>query len=148
MKAASLLLIYLSINYAITAQEEIPKKANAISINDTISASGYFSKITEILLENGYGILNSDQKNGIITTTEKPFKNGSVKLNFLIRENKIMLRGDYKDNLSIDLGGITAGPSWNEIRFIGQKNSITLNAWGELNKIAQQIPGEKQYLIK
>jgi hypothetical protein len=148
MKATLLLSVCLSISYVITAQEEIPKKANTISINDTISALNYFGKITETLLENGYGILNSDQKNGIITTTEKPFKNGSVKLNFLIRENKVMLRGDYKDNLSIDLGGVTSGPSWSEIRFIGQRNSIALNAWEELHKIALQIPGTKQYLIK
>jgi hypothetical protein len=158
MKAAALFLFSL-ITMTSFAQDDlyysppkepsaIPKKANCIIITDTISQLNYYNKITDILFESGYGILNSDKASGTITTTEKAFKNGTVKLAILIKDNRVVLRGDWKDNISLDLGGVSAEPSWAIISFQGMKNSPYLNAWNEMNKVALAIGTKIEYLIK
>jgi hypothetical protein len=142
------MLLSMFLIISILCQAQILKKANTISIARSGTQMECFNQVNTLLLEAGYGILNTDKELGIISTTEKSFKNGSIKLNFLIKDHKILLRGDFKDNLSLTLGGVTSGPSWNVIQNIGQKNSITQNAWNEMNKVAEAIPGEKEYLIK
>lgn len=149
MKTISLSLLLIISSAILTAQDVlIIKKANTIIITDSLSRDSLYNKIADLLFESGYGILNTDKVQGIITTTEKSFKNGVVKLNFLIKDQKVVLRGDYKDNLTIDLGGVSQGPSWNVINFAGQKNSINRSAWDEMYKISEQIPGKKEYVIK
>jgi hypothetical protein len=158
MKAAVLFLFSL-ITIGSHAQDDLyyqaPKepaaisnKANCIIITDSLTQQDYFKKITELLFESGYGVLNSDKEIGTITTGEKAFKNGTVKLNILIKDYRVVLRGDWKDNISIELYGVTAEQSWAVITHKGMKNSPYLNAWNEMNKIAVQIGSKREYLVK
>jgi hypothetical protein len=126
--------------------QEIPKKANTIIITDSLSQEQFFSKINDILFESGYGILNSDKGSGTITTTPKPIKAGSVKLNILIKDKKVSIRGELQ-GFSMDLGGIIDNSPL-IIDYRGMKNSPTMKAWDEMFGIAQLISGTKEYLIK
>lgn len=136
-----LLLLYQSI-----PAQQIPKNANTIIITDTLSQEQFYNKITNILFESGYGILSSDIASGTITTTPKPIKSGTVKLNILIKDKKVSIRGEFRGP-PIDFGGVIAdAPSI--IEYYGMKRSPAMQAWNEMNSIVTQIPGKKEYLVK
>jgi hypothetical protein len=142
------MLINSFMPHMLHAQEPMLKKANTIVISDSLSQQQYFSKISDILFESGYGILNSDKETGTITTTEKPIKNSHVRLTLLIKDQKVLLRGQININLSINIDGVTAKSSFQTIENAGSKKSPLMEAWNEMVKIASQIPGEKEYQIK
>jgi hypothetical protein len=148
MKPLLLISTMLLFNCVLISGQNIPHKANTIIITDTLSQSQFYSKITYILFESGYGILNTDKELGTITTTEKPYKNGGVKLILLIKDKRIVLRGDYTTGIGLSMSGVTSAPGWYMIEFNGAKNSPTQNAWLEMQKIADQIPGAKEYQLK
>lgn len=147
MKISILFLCLLGC-FSLQAQEGPVKKANTIIISNDFSLQENIKQVTEMLFESGYGILNSDSNTGVISTTEKPFKNGSLKLNILARDKKITIRGNFTTNISIDLGSVTSESSWGMIENRGQKNSPYLNAWNEMNNFALLLPGEKEYQIR
>ena len=132
----------------LTAQDVVPKKCNTIIISDTLNQLQYYNAISDILFESGYGILTGDKEQGTISTTEKSFKDGVVKLNILMKDKKVVLRGDFKSDISITIGGVSTVPNWNTIEYTGGKGSPYRNAWNELLKISDQIPGRKTYTIK
>lgn len=143
------LLFILIVCFSVTSTaQDIIKKANTVIITDSLSRDLNFKSISDLLYESGFGILRSDKETGTISTTEKEFKNGTIKLNILIKDFKITVRGDFKDNITLDLGGVSAGPSWSSIVNSGMKNSVVRNAWDEMIKFTSLIPGEKEYLIR
>lgn len=142
------LAMFVCLFSASLSAQEVPKKANYIVISDSLSQAENFSLVTDLLFEHGYGVLNSDRESGIISTTEKDFKNGSIKLNIQAKDGKLSFRGDYISNISFSLNGVTASSSWTNISNIGQRNSVTQNAWNEMQKIINALPGEKEYLIR
>jgi hypothetical protein len=148
MKNVSLLVILLLFSCLSQAQESIQKKTNTIIIYDTIPGRNIWSELTGILVENGYGILSADKETGTVTTTERAFESGSLKINILVRDNKITMRGDYKTDLSVTMYGVTTSSTWTQITYAGQRNSINMNAWNEFYKLSQQIPGKKEYLVR
>lgn len=143
-----MLLLFLIGCQLLQAQETAVKKANTIVISNDLSLKNNIKQVTEILFESGYGIHNSDTDAGVISTTEKSFKNGSIKLNILVRDQKITIRGDFKTNISLDIGSVTSESSWEMIENRGQKNSPYQNAWDSMNNFALLLPGEKYYEIK
>jgi hypothetical protein len=136
-----IILSCLSLCYHLQAQE----KNNTIIVSNDLELQENIKQVTEMLFELGYGIHSSDVKTGIITTTEKPYKNGSVKLNILVRAGKISIRGYFSMNVSINIGSVTSDLGWTMIENRGQKNSPIFNAWSEMNKLALLLPGEKTY---
>jgi hypothetical protein len=133
---------------SITGLAQIPKNANTIIITDTVSKDQLYNKVTEILFEAGYGILNSNKESGIITTTEKPFKKGIIRLNLMVRNNKIIIRGDFDMGITLDYGGVLTALNWSPIEYYGMKKSPNIIAWNEMQKISDAFPGQKEYLIK
>lgn len=148
MKNILIIQTILFIQFSLLSGQTIPPKANTIIITDTLTMNQYYSTITEILFESGYGIQSTDKETGTITTTEKAYKNGSIKLVILVKDNKVLLRGDFKSDLEISLYGVTSEASWSVIENIGGKKSVYQNAWSELQKFANVIPGKKEYLIR
>jgi hypothetical protein len=148
MKPLLLISTILLFNSVLISGQNIPQKTNTILITDTLSQAQFYSKIIDILFESGYGILTTDKELGTITTTEKPFKNGGIKLILLAKDKRVILRGDFKTSIGISMNGVTSEPSWNVIEYKGAKNSAYLNAWSEMQKISDQIPGTKEYQIK
>jgi hypothetical protein len=140
------MLFSMFILISIPCNAQIPKKANTIIITINGTSEEYFNKISSILLENGYGIQSSDKTIASITTSEKPFKNGAIKLVLLLKDQKVLLRGQFSVDLSLGAGNSSA--DWMEIQYLGMNNSPFKNAWNEMNVISQAIPGEKQYLVK
>jgi hypothetical protein len=138
-------LIVLQYSYS---QEQIPRKANLIVISDTISQHKYYSEITDILFENGYGIHNSNEETGTITTTDKSFRHGNIRLTFLIKNNRVLLRGQFNMNLSINYGGVSSDAGWVGIEYYGMKKSPAMTAWDEMYLIAKSIPGIRECLVK
>jgi|WetSurSiteA1Bulk_404760.scaffolds.fasta_scaffold07298_7 hypothetical protein len=148
MKYITVILIFLSINCNAYSQESIQKKTNTIIIYDTIPGHNIWSELTGILVENGYGILSADKETGTVTTTERAFESGSLKINILVRDNRITMRGDYRTDLSVTMYGVTSSSTWTQITYAGQRNSINMSAWNEFYKLSQQIPGTREYLVK
>jgi hypothetical protein len=146
-KRRSLVAIFILLS-AMSFAQDILKKANTVIITDTITQQMYYSKITTLLFENGYGILSTDKEQGTITTTERSFKDGSIKLNILIKDNRVIMRGDFKASLTVSVGGVSSTASWLPVMNYGAKKSAYQNAWNELLKISDQIPGVKEYQIR
>jgi hypothetical protein len=140
-----IILICLSISALVSAQE-ITKNANTIVITDTICQKNYYSQVNEILFTSGYGIHSADKNSGTITTTPKPIRSGTVKLNILVSDNKVLIRGEFK-SVTLNIGGVI-DDSPMIIENYGMKRSPLMMAWNEMNNIAIQIPGKKEYLIK
>lgn len=147
MKLVTATMLFF-MGFSLFAQNDIQKKANTIIVTDTINRDEFYNKITIILFENGYGIFNTSKEQGIISTSEKSYKNGVIKLNILIRDKQVLIRGDFKSSISINFGGVTSEASWEVIENKGQKNSPYKNAWEEMKKLTDAISGSKEYLIK
>jgi hypothetical protein len=127
---------------------DIPKKANTIIITTSSVDMQMFTKVSDLLFENGYGIQSSDEEHGNITTTEKGFKDGSLKLTFLIKANRILVRGNCRISISLNFGAASTEPDWQDIIYFGMKKSPMMLAWNEMAKITNSLPGEKEYLVK
>ena len=141
----TLIILLLFVPYICNCQ--IPKNANTIIITDTLNKAKLYSMATEILFNNGYGILNSDKEMGTITTTDKPFSKGKIRLLLLVKDNKIVIHGDYDPGITIDLGGVSTTFNWMRIENYGMKRSPNIAAWNEMQKVSDAIPGQKSYLI-
>ena len=85
---------------------------------------------------------------GTISTTEKSFKNGEIKLNILMKDGKVIIRGNFKSNINISMYGVSTAETWYTIEYTGAKGSAYRNAWNEMQKISDQIPGLKTYAVK
>lgn len=133
-----LTLILLLIPFLVYSQQarEPFTKANAIIIPIEESQEQAYKKIAQILSENGFGIASSDALLGIITTTEKDYKNGTLKLNAFVTQNKIRLSG----NFTIDALNMTS-----RIDYKGMKNSAGRNAWDIMQQIASQYKQDLLY---
>lgn len=128
--------------------QEIPKKANLIVVNDSLTKQQYFDKCLGVLFENGYGIVSSDKDTGNITTTEKESKYGTLKLMILIKDYQVLLRGSFNNNVSISMYGVTSESSFIDISNYGTKNSPLKRAFEDMDNIAKQIGTNIEYRIK
>jgi hypothetical protein len=140
---AVLVLVFLCL---VVAAQDIPKHANLISINTGLSNENAYSKLILILFTNGYGTEHADRQSGTITTSDKSTSFGSVKLIAIIADSIVILRGSFKGPVLLDGNTMLTDPS--EIQFFGMGRSMMKKAWDEMFKIAQQLPGEKNYLVK
>lgn len=145
MKKAIFIILALT---SFICKAQIPQNANTIIITDTLHKDQLYSKVTEVLFEAGYGILNSDKESGTITTTDKPFQKGKIKLVLLVKDNKVILRGDYDMGITVDYGGVTTSFNWTQIQHYGMKKSPNIIAWNEMQKVSDALPGQKEYLVK
>jgi len=132
-------LLFMMSEFLLSAQ--IPKNANMIIITGDESQQAYLKQINDLLFENGYGIFSSDPAQGTITTTEKSYKRGNIKFMFLVKEKKISIRGQYNT-------GVNSPSEWYDVANKGMKGSPALEAWNVMTKIADAVPGEKEYLVK
>lgn len=140
------LSLFLALPFICSAQ--IPQNANTIIITDTLLQAQLYNKVSEVLFESGYGILNSNKETGIITTTDKPFQKGKIRLNLMVKDNKIILRGDYDMGISLNYGGVSTELNWTQIQHYGMKKSPNIIAWNEMQKVSDALPGQKEYLVK
>ena len=136
------------VSYLSQAQEPIPQKANTIIITDTLSATSYWKVVSALLIEKGYGIQSLDKETGTISSMPRSFKNGEIRINILVQDQRVLLRGDLTTGIGIDYGQVSSGPSWFMIEYRGTKNAAYYNAWMELYEFAKAIPGKKEYLVR
>lgn len=149
MKAtiASLLLIFLTTS--LLPAQDITKGANAIVITGDFLKEDKFTEITTLLLESGIKIDRSDKETGSITTSLKSFKNGSIAYIIFVRDNSVVVRGEWSSNIIVSMYGVTSNPNEiQEITYGGQKGSPKRNAWETFRSVADQIPGDKNYVVK
>jgi hypothetical protein len=156
MKKAPFLLLIIILNVPVSGQDTIsknvviiPKNANTIVISGTFSQADKFNEITDILLENGIGIDNSDKETGAITTIPKAFINGTYIITALVKDNKVTIRGQWTWNMTVRLNGVTSTPDpMGDIEYGGQRGSAKRTAWDAFYKLVIQIPGNKTYLVR
>jgi hypothetical protein len=125
----------------------IPRNANTVIIYQGDNKIT-FDQTLKLLFDNGYSVLAINKETGIISTEEKTFINGIIKLNLMIGDSLIILRGSFKSDLSIEVSGVKAENTWEIISYRGQRKSIARNAWDEIMKIASAFPGDKKYLMR
>lgn len=104
-----------------------------VKVSDTV---GLLKKISAVFYEKGYTLDNKDEM--FVSTKEKTIKAGFptvVKLRAFIKDGSITFSGEYK----IDMNFMGQPPSWDNITFIGMKNSVTKLAWEEMDGIAKQL---------
>ncbi len=147
MKKSVSFLLLLSL-FCISFAQDPAAKANTIIITDTLSAQSYWKIVSALLIENGFGIQSADKETGTISTLPRSFKNGDSRFNLLIQDKRIVIRGDLTTGIGIDYGSVSSGASWYMIENKGGKGSPYNNAWNELFKFAELIPGKKEYLVK
>lgn len=152
MKTLFYFLLSTLINSSLIGQKNapvIPQNCNTIVITDTISPPLKFNQLTTILFENGIGIQQSDRESGTILTTPVAFKNGTYTLTFLVKDNKIIARGQWTWDMTVKLSGVTNDPNpIGDITFGGQRNSARRNAWDAFHKIIGQVPGSREYFVR
>lgn len=127
-------------------EDIIPKKSNTIMIDNDLVKTQNLTALDEILFNNGFGIHNKNNDSGSITTTEKPFKHGVIKLMILVKDNKVLIKGQYNINISYTVYGVTSETDWQPVQYLGTKKSPSMKAWDEIAKVAEAIPGSKKYL--
>ena len=145
MKTTFLTLLFLIPLFCFA---QIPKKANTIIITGNLTQDESFKQVTGILFESGYGILSSDNNIGTITTTEKSIKRATTRFTFLIKDKKVLIRGQFNINITTNYGGVSSPSDWSDIQYFGMNGSPSMAAWNEMLKIAEMISGKKEYLIK
>jgi hypothetical protein len=129
MKPLLLIATQFLLNTSVILGQDIPQKTNSIVITDILSQGQFYNRIAEILFESGYGVLNTDKELVTITTTEKLFKNGVIKLVLLIKDKRVIMRGDFKTDIGWSMSSVTSEPTGSVIENKGARNSLYRNAW-------------------
>ena len=117
------------------------KNNNTIILETTDDYSATLRKMVNILSDQGYGIQTIDKELGILTTTEKGFKAGTISLNLQVREGentKIIIRGVI-DGTDMTIWGATADGKGN-VEFRGMQGSPMMLAWEEMERVAKAYP--------
>lgn len=149
MKTLITSLLLMIFTASLLSAQEILKGANAIIITGDFLKDDKLSETTSLLLELGIRIEKEDKEHGSITTSPRSFKNGSVSELILIKDNQVIIRGQWSSNILVSIYGATSNPNEiSEITYGGQRGSPKRNAWNEMSALADRITGEKSYVIK
>jgi hypothetical protein len=149
------LLIFLSLSGCYPASMSsssdlsIPRDANTILISNARTRDDLYREVSSMLFQNGIGITYSDRDLGQITAGPGSFKNGNFILTIMLSDGSVLIRGKWSWNLTVTMSGVSTSPSdYDDIEYGGMSDSPKLNAWNAMQKIALQIPGKVEYLIK
>jgi hypothetical protein len=127
----------------------IPRDANTILITNARTRDDLYKEVSSMLFQNGIGISYSDKELGQITAGPGSFKNGNYILTIMLADGSVLIRGQWSWNLTVTMSGVTSSPSdYKNIEYGGMSDSPKLNSWNAMQKIALQIPGKVEYLIK
>ena len=142
MKHIALMVVYLLIVSTSFCQK---KKDNTIVIDTSLS----FASLRMILFQNGYTVPNADS---IFISTEPKQVNGviMVKLNFARTDSSIILKGQMKGLVEMQVLGSTLKEDFQQIYFTKENvltyGSLMIDAWKELDKIAKILGSKRHYL--
>ncbi|WP_324671043.1 hypothetical protein [Hymenobacter sp. GOD-10R] len=129
------------------------KKANAILIETTDSATVAYRNMGRLLVTEGYTIAVSNADFATISTGDKPGKHGvlqafTVLVTPMKAGSQIILTGTFADT---NMGVLSPGVGYQRIPIAnsGMKGSPVQNTWASLDALAKAYPGGKVlYLIK
>ena len=142
MKHIALMVVYLLIVSTSFCQK---KKDNTIVMDTSLS----FASLRMILFQNGYTVPNADS---IFISTEPKQVNGviMVKLNFARTDSSIILKGQMKGLVEMQVLGSTLKEDLQQIYFTKENvltyGTLMIDAWKELDKIAKILGSKRHYL--
>ncbi|MBV5327210.1 MAG: hypothetical protein JZU65_06150 [Chlorobium sp.] len=151
MKSIFTLLLF-ALTFTSTAQQtpksklkgDAPKGANLIVVTfDNAKKDSLYKMATLILFDRGFSVAMSDEKLGIINTTEKGDYPSTSKLSLRVEDNRIYIHGIVQMEVST-LNIHSTDP----IKNIGMKNSPAGKAWNEMNEFAKATGGKLTYETK
>lgn len=147
MKKLSTLFI-LSIIY-FTSYAQAPKKANSIIVSNSNTAEQNFVLVKKALAEGNIEIGNQDKdvfqiKSGLINIT-KSGTNGYYFFN--CRQNEIIIKGQYRSGLDIEIAGVKTIDDFTPIENIGMKGSTTKKAFLKMDEFAAKLGGDLSYKV-
>ena len=132
-----LLLFILTLVYATGYTQDIPAKANTITI--TLPDSNTVNeKLSKILTSKDYQV-KTDKASSEISTAPKTLKNNTrVTLNAKIKGPEVVLTGRI----------VIAAQGSMPIEYKGNKGTPIMIAWEEMDKIAKALGGKVKYEVK
>jgi len=118
------------------------KRNNTIILETPDDYATALRKMVNILSDEGYGLQTVDKDLGILTTTAKGYKGGTMLLNIQVREGdstQVIIRGMW-DGLNLEMWGVSTDSKYN-IEYKGMKGGPKMIAWDEMNKVASSYKG-------
>jgi hypothetical protein len=112
---------------------EIPERANLIKVIGT--KADLFNFVAQTLSLEGYPIIQAEEAAGIISTGEKSFIPGDIKLSVTVMDSTVYVRGSAR---------LGSGSS-SEISNQGMKGSPARKWWDEMNRVALLLGSDPSY---
>lgn len=118
-----------------------PRKASKIIVKTIDSSNTLLNKIALLLFDKGFTIDTKDDALKLITTKERPNKNGMTltKIRASINDTAIVFTSQMALSVESNLYGVTAKQTFDPVTYSGLKKSYMMEAWNELDAIAKSF---------
>lgn len=119
---------------------------NKIVVTTTDGYEQTIRNLVNLLSEQGYGLVNIDEKYGQILTSPKPFSDGSLALNISVRQEGVVtytVQGVFSSGVRTVVYGGGVGTTVlgdNRIWFNNRHTGAMRRAWDEMEKVARGYP--------
>ena len=154
MKTLAIILLFaLNLSgYCQTVKHDlngIPKKANKISILNSMTAEENYIQAGKILVQNGYGLKTSNKEFGQFETAPKAMKrtkSWTAIFNVVVADSLITVTGQYTNGVSLSFGsGVTSEASYYEIKNMGKSGLYDNSAFYEMIDLALKFGANIKY---
>jgi hypothetical protein len=142
MKPIFFLLLFSFNLSAQTNIKHVPKKVTKIILTTDQNQESNFDYMMNTLLDNGYTIEKRDSEYGTIKTDPQPLSgqnNCNYFFNIRVKDNQIIISGQYIFNAAISYGVVTSTPSWDNIINIGMNGSVNKITFIHMYEFAQSL---------
>ncbi|MHC1705761.1 MAG: hypothetical protein AB9846_17805 [Tenuifilaceae bacterium] len=128
----------------------VPKKANKILIDNSMTFEENYFHVGKILVQNGYGLKTSNKDFGLFETSPKQMKRRqgwTGIFNIVVADSLITVTGQFTAGVSIELGsGVRSEASYYEIKYMG-KGLYDNTAFYEMMDLAKKFGPKIKYVI-
>ena len=126
---------FLWLNYS--SAQEAPAKANTIIL--TIADTSHIrEKIIKVFTDKGYAIQKKVKNPNTIITEAKTLKNSRVSLQAEVKESEVIITGNI----------VVVAQGNMRIENKGNKGTMILNAWEEMDKVAKAFGVKLKYEVR
>ncbi len=122
------------------------RRDNKIVVGTTDGYEQTVRNLVNLLAEQGYGLVNIDEKYGQILTAPRPFRDGSLVLNISVRQEEAVsftIQGVFSSGTSTVVYGGGVGATFQgdaKVWFNNRTAGAMRRAWNEMEKVARQYP--------
>ena len=138
------ILFFCSYNmFAQTLKFEIPARTYKIIVRDTLSTEDNFEMVGRTLSENGFTIEAKDKEFYTIKSGNQEFGSGNTYfMNFALKKNEIIITGQFKINLTLQMYGVRSVDEFNKIIYT---SGYPKKAFLKMNEFALKLGSFLEY---